>query len=78
MPNRHVVRRDGKWAVVVPNVARAESTHNTQAAAEKQAKDVVRQNGGGEVAIHGMNNLIRDKDTVAPGHDPRSVKDTKH
>lgn len=77
MPNRHVVRRGDKWAVVVPNVAEAESTHRTQAA-EKQAKDVVRRSGGGEVAVHGMDNLIRDKDTVAPGHDPRSIKDTKH
>ena len=75
---RHVVSRDGKWAVVAPDSERASSVHNTQAEAIARAKEVVGNLGGGEVTVHGQDGKIRDSDTVAPGNDPSSIKDKKH
>jgi len=77
--NRHVVRNpDGGWDVKKPNADRASSHHDTQAEAERRAKEIVGNNGGGEVRIHGRDGRIRDSDTVAPGNDPRSSRDSKH
>jgi len=75
---RHVVRDGGGWAVKKPGTGSAESRHRTQAAAERQAKQQVRREGGGEVRIHGRDGKIRDSDTVAPGRDPFPPVDTKH
>lgn len=75
---RHVVPRDGGWAVVKPGSSSPESTHRKQSTAEESAKRVVRKEGGGEVRIHGENGRIRDSDTVAPGRDPNPPKDRKH
>ncbi len=52
------------------------SIQKTQAAAEKRAKEIAGYAGGGEVAIHGRDKRIRDKDTVAWGKDP-TRKDTR-
>lgn len=67
-------RRDGyKVTSGGKTTARAE----TQRAAEAQAKNQVRDAGGGQVYIHRPNGQIRDADTVAPGNEsPR--RDTKH
>jgi hypothetical protein len=50
---------------------------NTQADAEKAAKEFSSNNGGGEVRIHGLDGKIRDSDTVSPGNDPNPPKDSK-
>ena len=76
--NRHVVREGKGWAVKQPGKAEPESRHRTQRAAEKQAKERVREDGGGEVRIHGRDGRIRDSDTVHPGNDPHPPRDTKH
>lgn len=77
--NRHVVPDgNGGWKVVAPGSDRASSTHDTQADAERRAKEIVGNNGGGEVRIHRPNGQIRDSDTVTPGNDPSSSRDTKH
>jgi hypothetical protein len=34
--------------------------------------------GGGELIIKGLDGKIRSKDTIAPGNDPRSIKDKEH
>lgn len=57
---------------------RASAHERTQAEAEKTAKKIVGNAGGGEAIIHGRDGRIRDKDTVAPGNDPNPPKDTKH
>jgi hypothetical protein len=75
--NKHVVRENGKWAVKTAGKKTADSTHRTQAAAEARAKRDLAREGGGEVVIHGRNNRIRDKNTVAPGKESRR-KDKKH
>ena len=77
--NRHVVPgRDGGWDVKAPGSRRASSHHPTQADAERRAKEIVGNSGGGEVVIHRPNGQIRDKDTVAPGNDPFPPRDKKH
>ncbi|MEA2276842.1 MAG: hypothetical protein QOC78_1802 [Solirubrobacteraceae bacterium] len=77
--NAHVTKSSsGGWKVKPAGAKRAVTVKPTQAAAEKAAKAYVRKAGGGEVRIHGRDGRIRDSDTVRPGNDPRSVRDTKH
>lgn len=77
--NRHVVPNpDGGWDVKAPGASRASSHHDTQAEAERRAKEIVRNAGGGEVRVHRPDGRIRDSDTVAPGNDPYPPRDTKH
>ncbi len=78
MPRKHVVPGPKGWSVKSPGVAKPSSTHRTQSAAEKAAKDAVKKAGGGEVVIHGTDGRIRDSDTVVPGHDPHPPKDSQH
>ncbi|HRO64909.1 MAG TPA: DUF2188 domain-containing protein, partial [Candidatus Dojkabacteria bacterium] len=51
---------------------------NTQKEAEKHAKQILRNQGGGEVRIHGLDGKIRDSDTVKPANDPNPPKDKVH
>lgn len=74
-PNsRHVVKRGDGWAVVKPGAARASATAPTQAQAQARARTILGNDGGGEMLTHGVDNKIRSKDTIAPGHDPGSSK----
>lgn len=76
---RHVLPAGpGKWVVKEPGKAAPNSTHRTQVAAERAAKQDLRQSGGGETVIHDRGGKIRDSDTVAPAHDPHPPKDTRH
>ena len=77
--NRHVVPNPkGGWDVKKPGASRASGHETTQGAAVKRAKDIVGNQGGGEVRIHDRKGKIRDSDTVAPGRDPFPPRDTKH
>ncbi len=60
-----------------PGSPRAGAHASTQAAAVTRAKEIVRNEGGGEVRIHGTDGRIRDSDTVAPGRDPSPPRDTR-
>jgi hypothetical protein len=75
---RHVVKDGDEWKVVKPGADRASSRHDTQADAERRAKEIVGNAGGGEVVIHDRKGRIRDKDTVAPGNDPNPPRDRRH
>lgn len=76
---RHVVPSSGGgWDVKAPGAKRSSSHHDTQADAERRAKEIVGNAGGGEVVIHRPNGEIRDSDTVAPGRDPYPPRDRKH
>lgn len=73
--DRTVSRRpDGQWANKRNDASRATSIHSTQAEAIKAAKENLANQGGGEVTIKGVNGRIREKDTVKPGNDPRTIK----
>lgn len=69
-----VVPRDDGWAAVGHGNSRASSLHNTQADAYAAARGYSANRGGGEVSIHGRDGQIRDKNTIAPAHDPRDIK----
>lgn len=81
MANYHVTQKKGQnnWNVQKEGSRKASAVVETQKQAEQLAKQFSSNNGGGEVRIHRPNGgPIRDSDTVKPGNDPSSVKDTKH
>ncbi len=81
MANYHVTNPKGSddWRVKRAGADRSAAVAPTQKEAERIAKGLAQSSGGGEVRIHKPNGgLIRDSDTVKPGNDPRSVKDTKN
>jgi len=72
------LRPDGMWANKRNDATRASSVHTTQTAAEKSARSMLKKQGGGELTTKGENGKIRGKDTIAPGRDPRRIKDREH
>ncbi len=80
MSNYHISKDKDthKWNIQKEGGQRSSGSADTQREAEKIAKQFSANSGGGEVRIHGLNGKIRDSDTVAPGNDPASSKDTKH
>jgi hypothetical protein len=76
---RHIVPNPaGGWDVRKPGATRASSHHGRQSDAEAQAKQTLRNAGGGEVRIHGRDGQIRDSDTVPPARDPNPPRDRRH
>lgn len=80
MSNYHVTKdkETGDWKAKREGANRVAGYYNTQAEAEKAAKEFSGNSGGGEVRIHGLDGKIRDSDTVAPGNDPNPPKDKKY
>lgn len=79
MSNYHVMKnKEGDWFAKKEGAKRVSGYYNTQAEAEKSAKAMSANNGGGEVRIHRPNGPIRDSDTVKPGNDPFPPKDKNH
>ena len=73
--DRNVYQRpDGTWANKKHDASRASTVHDTQQAAIDAAKEMLGNQGGGEVSIHGRDGKIREKDTVSPGNDPHQPK----
>jgi len=71
-------RGDGEWVNKRNDAARASSVHGTQAAANAAAREMLGNQGGGELTTMGRNHRIVSKDTIAPGHDPNPPKDREH
>lgn len=71
-------RADGSWANKRADAAKASSVHRTQEEAIAAARDMLRNQGGGELAVQGLNRRVRSKDTIAPGHDPLPPRDREH
>lgn len=75
---RHVVANpNGGWDVKKPGSSRASAHSETQREAVARARDIVKNQGGGEVRIHGRDGKIRDSDTIAPGNDPHPPRDQR-
>src|SRR6266540_2370409 len=55
------------WDVVAPGAQRGEFSSRHAASRDRFAREIVQNEGGGEVVIHDRRGLIRDSDTVAPG-----------
>ena len=71
-------REDGTWANKRNDSDRASSVHSTQKEASNASKQMLKNQGGGELTTKGMNGRIRSKDTIAPGNDPFPPRDTEH
>lgn len=67
-------RPDGRWQNKRNDASNASSVHDTQKAAQDAARQMLKNQGGGELTTKGVDGKIRDKDTVAPGNDPRNIK----
>ena len=77
--DRTVSRRpDGTWANKRHDADRASSVHRTQRDAIDAARDMLGNQGGGELNVHGRDGKIRSKDTIPPGNDPNPPRDTEH
>ena len=77
--DRIVYRRpDGTWVNKLINGDRASSLHQTQDDANAAAKEMLKNQGGGELTTKGLNGQIRSKDTIPPGNDPCPPKDKEH
>lgn len=75
---RHVVPNpNGGWDVKKPGSSRASKHTDTQKDAIDRAREIVHNQGGGEVRIHGRDGRIRDSDTIAPGNDPNPPRDKR-
>lgn len=71
-------RADGKWANKRNDADKASSIHDTQRDAANAAKEMLGNQGGGELTIKGLDGKIRSKDTISPGNDPNPPRDTEH
>jgi len=77
--DRTVYRRnDGQWANKRNDAERASSLHSTQGAAEEAAREMLHNQGGGELTTMGLDHKIRSKDTITPGNDPCPPRDREH
>ncbi len=78
-PNRRIVqeRPDGNWEVTAPKADRASAVAPTQSQAIDRARQILSNDGGGELTIRGRDGKIRDSDTVAPGRDPNPPRDKR-
>ena len=76
--NRTVFRRDGSWVNKRNDADKASSLHPTQKEAEQAAREMLKNQGGGELTTKGLNGKIRSKDTIAPAIDPNPPKDKEN
>ena len=73
----HIVPRGSKWGIRREGTGRDSIQTNTKAEAEQRVREIVNNQGGGEVIPHGRDGKIQNPDTIK-GHDPCPPKDQKH
>ena len=71
-------RKDGMWSNKRNDAGKSSSVHDTQQNAINSARNMLGNQGGGELTVMGRNGRIRSKDTIAPGNDPYPPRDTEH
>ena len=77
--DRTVSRRpDGTWENKRHDASKVSSVHQTQKDTEQAAREMLRNQGGGELTTKGVDGKIRSKDTIAHGKDPNPPKDKEH
>ena len=64
-------RDDGKWESRAPGAARASAVGDTQREVIDRTREILANDGGGELAVRGLDGQIRKQDTISPGNDPR-------
>ena len=75
-PNKRTAskREDGRFESRAPRADRASVVGDRQREVVNRTREILANNGGGELAIRGLNGQIRAQDTIKPGNDPRSSK----
>ncbi len=71
-------RANGDWVNKRNDADRAGSVHQTQKDAWDTAREMLHQEGGGELTVMGRHGTIVSKDTISPGPDPNPPKDKEH
>lgn len=74
--NKRVVQKrgDGRFEVITPGGARASAITDTQRGGIDRAREILGNDGGGELQVRALNGSIRQQDTIRPGNDPLSSK----
>jgi hypothetical protein len=67
MGDRHVVPGEKGWRVVKEGAQQASATTATQGEAVERAREIIANEGGGELVIHGQDGTIRESRTIAAG-----------
>ena len=78
--DRYVLKHPVGWAVNRPHADRPSNVYSTQTEAEKRAKEIVKNLGGGEVRIQSRQSQWRNSDTVPYRNNPfpQGIKDNNH
>lgn len=76
--DRTVFRDGDEWVNKRNDADRASSRHSTQREAADAAREMLGNQGGGELTIKGNDGKIRSKDTIDPGNDPFPPRDREH
>ena len=75
-PNKRIVSRrdDGRYEGRAPGAERPSVVGSTQREVINRTREILANDGGGELEVRGLNGQIRAQDTIKPGNDPRSSK----
>lgn len=64
----------GGWQAKAPGAKRASVRTDMQKAAMDKTRNIVENQGGGEMTVQGKDGRIRQKNTIKPGNDPRNIE----
>ncbi len=75
-PNKRIVQKrlDDKHEVRASGASLASAVTRRQAEGIDRARQILANDGGGELQVRGGDGTIRKQDTIRSGHDPRSSK----
>ena len=65
---------NGGWDVIKPGGRRSSGHFNTQSEAVSRARQILANNGGGELRVASSSGEVRQADTITPGRDPRRTR----
>ncbi|MGI9482384.1 MAG: DUF2188 domain-containing protein [Hyphomicrobiales bacterium] len=71
-------RSDGNWVNKRNDTDKASSVHATQKDAERAAREMLHNQGGGELTTKGVDGKIPSKDSISPGNDPFPPRDIEN
>ena len=74
MSDRHVVPSEDGWNVEKDNAQRPSAKAPTQAEAIKRAVEIVSNDGGGQVVVHGTDGNVRETRTVSAGSEDTTAE----
>lgn len=70
----NVSKSDKGWAIKGQENSRVSEYAPTQKQAYDRAREIVSNQGGGDISIHGLNGQIREKNTIPNSNDPRNIR----